>query len=366
MNKRLTPNEKLFVDTFIELTCDGKDISCDDNIDYRYALCQRFVTENSMRWNCYINNKMDTLDEETFDNWIDNLSIENNFDDFKSHWLPTKKMSIDISNYLYWSYKICSILKKCYKEIEQTLPNDDGIIYGYKFNRTLKQIDFKTIQVKDNKFTTQNYKVVKKIIYNYKTILDNMFDDFEKAQPNITVSTKGNIKDFFIKINSYRYKSHQLPIDIASAKLSKRLKNKSIQIISIDEYNSRKAYYDKKIAKLNADKKIIEDDYKTNSSIVDNDIYIYHSETERFEIYQRLLNTFKATVEDVHRSQRQKEEHIDKQGIVDLYCFSITPYTFLRRKGANITMDEFDVLRNTIFTSIVDEEMFNKDDKYIL
>lgn len=365
----MTPNEKLFVETFVSLFENDKDVTSDSNLDLRYDLSQDLIAEHMYNFENYLDYKMENMDEDAFDEWIENIKLEEDEKLLSRFHLPTEKVVVTQADFKYWMNKFCNVIRKCYNEIQSSLSNDEGVVYGYYISSGQKYVGFNSFQVADNPFATKNYKEVKDIIKVYKKQMDTLFDEFKDAQDIVSIKQSATTYDFITTMSGYNYSftNPEKNREMAKNKLDKLIAKNHIQFVSQAEYENKKDYYDKKIAKLteeyNAENM---EEIGKSTSATDDRIIIYKTEEERESIYNDILETFVNSAYDYNESRKEAKEEIENQGIVDLYCMEISQDLFVRQRNSSANKEMFEKVVQDMFSYIGEETEFNRENNYYL
>ena len=299
----MTPNEKLFVETFVSLFENDKDVTSDSNLDLRYDLSQDLIAEHMYNFENYLDYKMENMDEDAFDEWIENIKLEEDEKLLSRFHLPTEK-----------------------------------------------------VEVKD-------------IIKVYKKQMDALFDEFKDAQDIVSIKQSATTYDFITTMSGYNYSftNPEKNREMAKNKLDKLIAKNHIQFVSQAEYENKKDYYDKKIAKLteeyNAENM---EEIGKSTSATDDRIIIYKTEEERESAYNDILETFVNSAYDYNESRKEAKEEIENQGIVDLYCMEISQDLFVRQRNSSANKEMFEKVVQDMFSYIGEETEFNRENNYYL
>ena len=169
----MNPNAIKFTEVFVNLVEDGKVLNDSSNFDFRLKQTKPNYETYRRNWEDFINSKMDSMDEDRFDDWFENLTFEDiDPRDIYKYKLPEEPITIDTKLGVSHLLKIANLLRKTYEESKSLVTNNDSCILD---------IDLSTKQLLIQVIMTGNTNTqIKQLFKTTKNTTENIIDSLKE------------------------------------------------------------------------------------------------------------------------------------------------------------------------------------------
>lgn len=179
-------NEKKFIDVFVDLIDDGRNISSNDNLEYRYKNVdiEKYIKE----WESFLFDKMDELDENAYDEWLANLEFDTISErELTKYGLPVEKIQLVSVDGQYFIKGCHNVLSKAYKEMLSICGNKDNDLYfAYSASPRVPHMLYFVVAIFDGG-DVKIFRKLKNVLNDAENEIIALCKDFTNSQENFSV-----------------------------------------------------------------------------------------------------------------------------------------------------------------------------------